>query len=103
MIINLNGSNKSNIERGIIFNMKKINFNEQDKQQFQDWGYPQNDINQISQLKYRFHNYCEKEMTFEEAVNAFGRERILGAIGRAAFHSTGSISEKWGVESSLFK
>jgi hypothetical protein len=86
--------------------MKKISFTKDDKRKFKDWGYIQEDIKQITQLRYRFHNYSDKELTFEEAINKFGRERVLGSIGRAAFHSTGSIpctSENWGVESNLFR
>lgn len=83
--------------------MRKIHLSREDKLQFEKWGYPQENISQIVRLKYRFHNYEGEEMTFDEAVEKFGRERVLGSIGRAAFHSTGSISDSWGTESNLFK
>jgi hypothetical protein len=87
--------------------MRKVKFNAKDKKQFQDWGYSQDSINQIVRLKYRFHNYGDKELFFEEAADKFGRKTVLGSIGRAAFHSTGSLAYEtgceWGTESNLLQ
>ena len=85
--------------------MKKVSFTKDDKRKFKDWGYSKKDIKQITRLRYGFHNYSDKELVFEEAINKFGRERLLSAICRAAFHSTGSVlytSENWKVESNLW-
>jgi hypothetical protein len=88
--------------------MKRIKFNKQDKQQFRDWDYSEADIEQIVKLRYRFHNYSGREVSYEEAVNRFSKYSVLGAISRAAFHGTGSISvdtvsEAWGVQSNLIE
>ena len=82
--------------------MQKIKLTKHDKQQFLDWNYSKENIEQIARLRYEFHSYGEQKISFEEAVSKFGRETVLGAISRAAFHSTGSLSEDWGVESNLF-
>lgn len=83
--------------------MKKIKFTEQDKQWFSDLGYCNSDIEQIERLRYTVTNYT-KNIPFDEACNLLGRKYILGAIGRAAFHSSGNINgTEWSVKSNLLE
>ena len=83
--------------------MKRITFTKEDRQYFSDSGYSDDDIKQIVRLRYRVTTYSN-DMPFEKACETFGRKYILGAIGRAAFHSSGNINgTEWNVESNLFK
>ena len=83
--------------------MKKIKFKESDKKLFKDFGYDGEDIKQIEHLRYSVTNYTEY-ISFEKACEILGRKYVLGAIGRAAFHSSGNINgTEWSVRSNLLE
>jgi hypothetical protein len=87
--------------------MEKIKFTKDDKQYLLDRGFPVKDIKQIERLKYRITN-DKQDISFDEACALLGRKQVLAAIGRAAFHSSGSIGDAnayltgWSVISNLF-
>ncbi len=87
--------------------MKKIQFTEEDKQILRDLGFTDEDIKQIARLQYRITD-DKRNISFDDASEKLGRTQVLSAIGRAAFHSTGSIGDAdadltaWRIISNLF-
>lgn len=77
----------------------------EEKKMLIDWGYSEEDIEQINRLKYKFTLYDEngksKNITQKEAKQILNLEDFLTGIARSAFHSTASRGNIL-IESNLF-
>lgn len=65
---------------------------EEDKRMLRDWGHPVEDFPQIENAANLsiFDLDGEKSVSWEEAVEAIGREQFLSGISRSAFHWSSS-------------
>lgn len=77
----------------------------EEKKMLIDWGYSEEDIEQINRLKYKFTLYNEngqiKKITQKEAKQILNSEDFLTGIARSAFHLTASRGNIL-IESNLF-
>lgn len=67
-----------------------MKLNKEEEKILIDWGYSQENIQQIKELRYKFtlcqKNGMEEKISLEKAKNILSKQDFLSGIGRASFH-----------------
>ena len=66
-----------------------MRWSNEDTKLLQDWGYSQEDIEQIKQArKFVVLEVKDKKISIDKAIEILGREDFLSGLSRASFHFT---------------
>lgn len=66
-----------------------MRWSNEDTKLLQEWGYPQEDIDQIKRArKFVVLKVKDKKISIDKAIEILGREDFLSGLSRASFHWT---------------
>jgi hypothetical protein len=76
---------------------KNMKLTSEDKKLLTEWGYPEEDFNQIERATTKTtYESNRNKVTADEAINILGREDYLSGIARSAFHWSACRESKTG-------